>query len=175
MYTQQKVIREINSQQFALQFQEAILQGLRVTRNFNKPALQYVAILTDDTTKTLQVDQKVDYQQTLTLRDTNPLHFALKLQQAILKGYRIKSGVRFGKLGVVWQATLEIGKGQLEELLKEQEVAEVKADVVAGVEQTVAKPESTDSKPTSQEVNSTEVKPQTPKKRTTKQSVNKEQ
>lgn len=142
----QKIIRNINSTQFGLSVQDAILNGYLVTKSFGKPSVGYMAVMSQDKKAQLaQVGglgdgmntiQKIDYQLNLDLRDTNPLHFALKLQQAILGGYRIKPDLRFGKFGVVWYASLEIGKGQLEELLKGQSepLAEVVVDTVEDVE-----------------------------------------
>lgn len=150
--SQQQIIKELHSIQFALKVQDAILNGYRVTRTFGKPDMQYKAILAK--VGGLEGIHKINYQQNLDLKDVNQLHFALKLQQAILGGYRIKVDKRFGKFGVCWYASLEIGKGQLEELLKEQSLEDVKTETVA-------------------ESEAQEVKPV--KKRTTKQSVNKEQ
>lgn len=117
----QKIIRNINSTQFGLSVQDAILNGYLVTKSFGKPSVGYMAVMSQDKKAQLaQGEQKIDYQLNLNLRDTNPLHFALKLQQAILGGYRIKPDLRFGKFGVVWYASLEIGKSQLGELLKQQ-------------------------------------------------------
>lgn len=138
----QNIIRNINSTQFGLSVQDAILNGYLVTKSFGKPSVGYMAVMSQDKKAQLaQVGglgdgmntiQKIDYQLNLNLRDTNPLHFALKLQQAILGGYRIKPDLRFGKFGVVWYASLEIGKGQLEELLKGQ--SEPLVDVVEDAE-----------------------------------------
>ena len=123
----QKIIRNINSTQFGLSVQDSILNGYLVTKSFGKPSVGYMAVMSQDKKAQLtQIDglgdgmntiQKIDYQLNLDLRDTNQLHFALKLQQAILGGYRIKPELRFGKFGVVWYASLEIGKSQLEELI----------------------------------------------------------
>lgn len=166
--SQQQVVRELHSIQFGLKIQDAILNGYRITRTFGKPDMQYKAILSKvgGLDEGINALQKIDYKQNLDLKDTNQLHFALKLQQAILGGYRLKSDKRFGKFGVCWYASLEIGKGQLEELLKGQEVEkvveveaiieEVKPDVVEDVKQ-----ESTDSKPA-------------PKKRTSKATLTKQ-
>lgn len=133
----QKIIRNINSAQFGLSVQDAILNGYLVTKSFGKPSVGYMAVMSQDKKAQLtQIEQKIDYQLNLNLRDTNPLHFALKLQQAILGGYRIKPDLRFGKFGVVWYASLEIGKSQLEELLKGQSepLVEVVVDVVEDAE-----------------------------------------
>lgn len=138
----QKIIRNINSTQFGLSVQDAILNGYLVTKSFGKPSVSYMAVMSQDKKAQLaqigglgdgmNTIQNIDYQLNLNLRDTNPLHFALKLQQAILRGYRIKPDLRFGKFGVVWYASLEIGKGQLEELIKGQ--SEPLADVVEDAE-----------------------------------------
>ena len=87
----QKIIRNINSTQFGLSVQDAILNGYLVTKSFGKPSVGYMAVMSQDKKAQLtqsnqfdQLEQKIDYQLNLDLRDTNPLHFALKLQQAIL-------------------------------------------------------------------------------------------
>lgn len=181
----QKIIRNINSTQFGLSVQDAILNGYLVTKSFGKPSVSYMAVMSQDKKAQLaQVGglgdgihtiQNIDYQLNLNLRDTNPLHFALKLQQAILGGYRIKPDLRFGKFGVVWYASLEIGKSQLEELLKCQPTSEVRGktadgviidDVITG--DTVVGIEETTPKQTLAEVKTAA------KKRTTKKTVSKE-
>ena len=161
--SQQQIIKELHSIQFALKVQDAILNGYRVTRTFGKPDMQYKAILSK--VGGLEGVQNINYQQNLDLKDVNQLHFALKLQQAILGGYRIKVDKRFGKFGVCWYASLEIGKGQLEELLKQEgEIKGLKNDSI-----------KTDGVILDDAEQTVDSKPQTPKKRTTKQTANKEQ
>lgn len=169
----QQVVRELHSIQFGLKVQDAILSGYRITRTFGKPDMQYKAILSK--VGGLQAEQKIDYKQNLDLKDTNQLHFALKLQQAILGGYRLKSDKRFGKFGVCWYASLEIGKGQLEELLVEQQAEQVVVDEPKVETETVVieqpldatEVETQDVKQTVDKTTAEDVKP-APKKRTPK-------